>query len=95
MVDSLLASDELINDWRQSPLISRPISWTDLKRVIAYLPPTYARDKKGEPDLNSPLRWMRVTVTHEPGRGYWMGELKIFSDHFQQALSRLSRTFAC
>lgn len=80
MVDSLLASDELINYWRQSPLISRPISWTDLKRVISYLSPTYARDKKGEPDLNRPLRMMRVTATHEPGLGYWVGELKIFSD---------------
>ncbi len=78
--DAIINPDELKSNWRQSPLIARPISWTDLKRVIAYLSPTYARDEKGEPDLNRPLRMMRVTVKHEPGRGYWMGEIKILSD---------------
>ncbi len=60
-----------------------PISWTDLKRVIAYLPPTYDRDNKGELDLERPLRRMHVVMKHEPGRGYWISDMKIFANQIQ------------
>ena len=67
-------------------LVMHPISWTDLKRVISLLPPTYAkRGTRPDPKLGS-MRYVQAILTHEKGRGYWIWCFNVFREDCKTCL---------
>ena len=70
----------------ETVLVMHPISWTDLKRVISLLPPTYMKGAKGPDPKLGTMRYVQAILTHEKGRGYWIWSFNVFREDGSECL---------